>query len=172
MKKIISILILALSITTLHAKSFTDEITKVIGSGPDVNINVGTGIIKTILAFSDDDDAKKANQLLSGLSKLRVSVFELNKNKNSEKLSGLITSKVEKLLSNGYEQIVTVKEEKEVVYIVAKVNDTMLEDAMVIVMEENDELVIIDMEGTLDLKQLAKISGKFDVDLSNIVVDL
>lgn len=171
MKNLLTILLLALSITTLHAKTFTDEIEKIVGSGPEVNINLGTGIINTILALSDDEDAKKVNNLISGLDKLKVSVFELSNKKNSEKLSKLIQSKIDSLVSKGYEQIVTVKEKNETVHIVAKVNGDKLEDAMVIVMEENDELVVIDMKGILDLKQLAKLTDKFDVNLNNIAVD-
>lgn len=171
MKKLLTLLLLALSITTLHAKSFTDDLEKIIGSGPDVNINLGTGIIHTILAFSDDEDAKKVNNMLSGLSKLKVTVFELSKKQDTKKISGLIKQKVDSLTSKGYEQIVTVKEKDETVHIVAKVNGDKLEDAMVIVMEEGDELVVIDMDGTLDLKQLAKLTNNFDVNLSGVIAD-
>ncbi|MCB1603895.1 MAG: DUF4252 domain-containing protein [Gammaproteobacteria bacterium] len=171
MKKILAFFILTLSFTALHAKSFVDDISKAIGSDPQVNINLGTGIISTILSFSDDEEAKKVNDFLSGLSKLRVTVFELDKSKNTKKLTSLVKSKIDDLLSKGYEQIVTVKESDEMVHIVAKVNGDKLEDAMVIVLEENDEMVVIDMQGTLDLKQLSKLSKNFDVNLNGVIAD-
>ncbi|MBL4772155.1 MAG: DUF4252 domain-containing protein [Alcanivoracaceae bacterium] len=169
MKKLLITLILTLSFTTINAKSFIDEVTSIVGSSPNVNINLSTNIIKTILAFSDDDDAKKLNKVLNGLDKIRVSIYELKGNKNSHKLTKLINSKIADLSSKGYEQIVTVREDDEMVYVIAKVKDQFLEDAMIVVMEDGDELVIISMEGMVDLQQLAQISDHFDVDLEDIV---
>ena len=169
MKKLLVTLILSLSFTAINAKSFIDEVTSVVGSSPEVNINLSTSIIKTILAFSDDKDANDLNTVLKGLDKIRVSVYELNNNKNTQKLTKLIKSKVDDLSAKGYEQIVTVREKDEMVYIIAKIKDHFLEDAMIVVMEEDDELVIISMEGVVDLQQLAQISDHFDVDLNDIV---
>ncbi|MBL4661947.1 MAG: DUF4252 domain-containing protein [Alcanivoracaceae bacterium] len=169
MKKLLVTLILSLSFTAINAKSFIDEVTSVVGSDPQVNINLSTSIIKTILAFSDDKDANDLNTVLKGLDKIRVSVYELDNNKNTQKLTKLIKSKVDDLSAKGYEQIVTVREKDEMVYIIAKIKDHYLEDAMIVVMEEGDELVIISMEGVVDLQQLAQISDHFDVDLNDIV---
>ena len=169
MKKLLVTLILSLSFTAINAQSFIDEVTNVVGSSPEVNINLSTNIIKTILAFSNDEDAKGLNTVLKGLDKIRVSVYELDNNKNTQKLTKLIKSKIDNLSAQGYEQIVTVREKDEMVYIIAKIKDQFLQDAMIIVVEEDDELVIISMEGVVDLQQLAQISDHFDVDLNDIV---
>ena len=66
MKKLLVTLILSLSFTAINAKSFIDEVTSVVGSDPQVNINLSTSIIKTILAFSDDKDANDLNTVLRG----------------------------------------------------------------------------------------------------------
>lgn len=168
MKKLLIALVLTLSLSLVSAKSFVDEVTNIVGQGPEVNINLGTGIINTILALSNDDEAKDMRKIMAGLEKIRVSVFELKGNKNTAKLGKLIKSKVDGLLKQGYESIVTVRDGDETVNIIAKVKDQKLEDAMLIVMEEGDELVVISMEGILDLVQLAEISDHFDVDLKDI----
>jgi len=165
--KVVFALILTFFVQSSSAKSFVDEIADAVGDRPDVNINLGTGIINTILALTDDKDAKEARKVLAGLDKIRVSIFELNGKNDSVKLNKIIKKKINALMSKGYESIVTVREKHETVHIIAKVKDQLLEDAMLVVMEENDELVLITMEGTLDLKQLAEVSKHFDVDIAS-----
>jgi len=169
MKKLLITLILSLSLSSAMANSFIDEVTDLIGASPEVNINLGTGLLNTILAFADDDDAKEVGKVLSGLNKIRVSVFDLKGNQNTADLSQLIKAKVESLTTRGFEQIITVRDSDETVNIIAKVNDEILQDAMIIVMDEGDELVIISMDGELDLKQIAMISDRFDVDLGDVL---
>ena len=171
MKKILLTLLLSLSITAVNANDFVDEIKDIVGTSPEVNINLGTGLISTIMALvdEDDDDAKKAAAALSGLDKLRVTVFDISDNNNSQQLTELIKDKIDDLSSQGYEQIVTVKDDDEMVHIIAKVNGELLENVMIVVMEDGDELVVVSMDGEIDIKQLAQLSDEFDVDLSDIL---
>lgn len=170
MKKLLFTLLLSLSITAVNANDFVDEIADIVGSSPKVNINLGTGLINTILAFADDDeDAKEAAEVLSGLNKLRVSVFDISDNKNSQELTSHIKSKIKDLSSQGYEQIVTVKEDDEMVHIIAQVDGDSLKNVMIVVMEDGDELVVLSMDGEINVKQLALLSDEFDVDLSDIL---
>lgn len=168
MKKLLLTLLLTLFISSASAKSFVDEVTDIIGSSPDININLGTNLLKTILAFSGDEDAKKVRKALTGLDKIRISVYEFDDLKNTDNLQKTIANKVKKLSSQGYEQIVTVKEDDETVHIMAKVKGQFLHDAMVVVLEK-DEMVIITLDGSLDLQQLAQISDHFDVDLGSVL---
>lgn len=167
MKKLLILLLLILNLSSANAKSFIDEVTRLVGSSPEVNINLGTGILKFILAFSDDQDARDARKVMKGLDKIRVSVFELDNNSNTHKLGNLIKSKISSLSKKGYEQLVTIRDKEEMVYIVAKVKKQFLQDAMIIVMDGEDELVIISMEGEVDMQQLAQISSHYDVDIDN-----
>ena len=170
MKKILLTLLLSLSITAVNANDFVDEIKDIVGTSPEVNINLGTGLISTIMALVDeDDDAKKAAATLSGLDKLRVTVFDISDNNNSQQLTELIKDKIDDLSSQGYEQIVTVKDDDEMVHIIAKVNGELLENVMIVVMEDGDELVVLSMDGEINIKQLAQLSDEFDVDLSDIL---
>lgn len=171
MKKlfIAALILCTLGVNIALAKSFIDEVSDIVGERPDVNINLGTGIIKTILAFSGDDDAKEARKIMQGLDKIRISVFELDEMKNTHKLANLIKTKVNHLSSLGYEQLVTIRDDEELVYIVAKVQDSNLKDAMIIAMDAEDELVIISLDGEVDLQQLAEISDHFDVDIEDVL---
>ncbi len=169
MKKLFLTLLLTFSVSIASADSFIDEITSAVGSGPEVNINLSTGIIKTMLAFADDSEARDASKIMKDLDMVRVSVYELDKKANTPRLNRLINDKIDNLTASGYEPIVTVKEEDEMVYITAKMKDHFLQDAMIIVMEEGDELVVISLKGLVDLAHLAQISDRFDVDLEDIV---
>lgn len=168
MKKLFITLTLCLSLSTVFAKSFIDEVTDIVGVNPDVNINLGAGIINTLLAFSDDEDAKQVGKIMEGLKKIRISVFDLDQKTNTNKLNKLIQSKVSNLLNQGYESIVTVKDRSETVNILAKVNGEKLEDAMLIVMDEGDEMVVITLQGLIDLVQIAELTEHFDVDINDI----
>jgi len=170
MKKILLTLLLSLSITLANANDFIDDIKDIVGSSPEVNINLGTGLINTILAFADqEEDTKKAAAALSGLSKLKVSVFDISDNSNTQELTALIKDKINDLNAQGYEQIVTVKEDDEMVHIIAQVDGNLLKNVMIVVMEDDDELVVLSMDGEIDVKQLAILSDEFDVDLDDIL---
>lgn len=168
MKKLLITLLLTLSISVVSANSFVDEVKDLAGVNTEVNINLGTGIIKALLAFSGDEDAKEVNKIMDGLDNIRVSVFELDNSVNTKQLNSIIQSKISSLLNQGFESIVTVKEKHETVNIMAKVNNNKIEDAMIIVMDEEDELVIIDMKGLIDLVQIAEITEHFDIDLKDV----
>ena len=150
MKKILLTLLLCLSITAVNANDFVDEIKDIVGTSPEVNINLGTGLISTILAFADedDDDAKKAAAALSSLNKLRVTVFDISENENSQQLTKLIKNKINDLSSQGYEQIVTVKEDDEMVHIIAQVDGDTLKNVMIVVMEDGD---VVGMVSSMDV---------------------
>jgi hypothetical protein len=170
MKKLL-LLASALFVSCLSAKSFVDEVSDTINLDPEVSINLGTGLINTAMAFAGEDDkeAQQFKKLIAGLNKIQVTVFELNKSTDSQRLSNLIHHKIDELSSNGYEKIVSVKGKDEIVYIMAKVENEYLHDVMLVVMEENDELVIISLDGSVDLKQVVALSDHFDVDINDLV---
>ncbi|MFK8012677.1 MAG: DUF4252 domain-containing protein [Marinicellaceae bacterium] len=169
MKKLLLTVLFSLTVTASSANDFVSDIENLVGVGPEVNINLGTGLINTILAFADEDeDAKKAAAALTGLDKLKISVFDISNNKNTQQLTDLIKDKIEDLNAQGYEPIITVKEDDEMVHIIAKVNGDSLENVMIVVMEDNDELVVLSMDGEVNVKQLAQLSHQFDMDLGDI----
>jgi len=165
MKKMILLSSLLVS-SFAFSKSFLDEVQDIVDVEPQVSINLGAGLIRTALAFADDKDAKEAKNLLNNLSKIQVTVYELDRNTDVDGLSELIEDKVASLSKKGYEKIVSVRDGSEKVNILAKVENQFLHDAMVVVMDGDDELVIISLDGSLNLEQLAQISDNFDVDLN------
>lgn len=168
MKKLAFTILLTLSITTATSKTFIQELKHAVGTSPEVSINLGSWLFNTMLSFSNDEDVQEAKALMQGLDKIKVTVFDISKSNNLKKVSSVVKSKIKKLSNSGYETLVTVKDKGDLVYIVAKVNGQLLQDAMIIALEENDELVVISLQGEVDLEQLAKISGEFDVNIADI----
>ena len=168
MKKLAFTILLTLSITTATSKTFIQELKHAVGTNPEVSINLGSWLFNTMLSFSNDEDVQEAKALMQGLDKIKVTVFDISKANNLKKVSSVVKSKIKKLSNSGYETLVTVKDEGDLVYIVAKVNGQLLQDAMIIALEENDELVVISLQGEVDLEQLAKISDEFDVNIADI----
>lgn len=165
MKKIILITSL-LFLGTVSAKSFLDEVADIVNTEPQVRINLSSGLLRTALAFTDESKgSEQARQLLNNLDKIQVTVYELDNSYDTRALSDLINDEVRTLSKNGYEKIVTIRDGDENVNILAKVENQFLHDALVVVMDDDDELVIVSFDGSLDLKQMAQISNKFDLDL-------
>ncbi len=104
---------------------------------------------------------------MDGLKRIKVTVFDLKKNHKSNQLNSIIDNKIEQLSVKGYEQLVSIRDGDERVYIVAKVKGELLQDAMIIAYEKGDELAIISLKGDVNLKQLAIISDEYDVDVED-----
>ena len=169
MKKLALTLLLTLSLTTASADNFIHQLKQAVGSSPEVNINLGSWLIKTMANLSDDEDAQEAKALMQGLDKIKVTVFDLENSANKTAIQSIVSSKINNLSNQGYETLVKVKDEEEQVYIVAKVSGKILQDAMIIALDDEDELVVISLVGNVDLEQLALISDEFDVDLDDVL---
>ena len=166
MKKLLITLVLTLTIAAANAQSFVSEIRQELGTKPEVNINIGTWLVKLMMKFADEDDPE-AKALMDGLKRIKVTVFELEDNHNSRRLNSIIENKIQSLSAKGYEQLVSVRDHGDNVFILAKVKGDLMQDAMIIAYEKGDELAIISLKGDVNLKQLAMISNEYDVDIED-----
>jgi hypothetical protein len=168
MKKLLITLVLTLAITAANAQSFVSEIRHELGTKPEVNINIGTWLVKLMMKFADEDDPE-AKALMDGLKRIKVTVFDLDNSHNSNRLNTIIENKIQHLSSKGYEQLVSVRDHGDNVFILAKVKGNLMQDAMIIAYEKGDELAIINLKGDVNLKQLAAISEEYDVDIEDAI---
>ncbi len=166
MKKLLITLVLTLTIAAANAQSFVSEIRHELGAKPEVNINIGTWLVKLMMKFADENDPE-AKALMDGLKRIKVTVFDLDNSHNSNRLNTIIENKIQHLSSKGYEQLVSVRDHGDNVFILAKVKGDLMQDAMIIAYEKGDELAIISLKGDVNLKQLAMISNEYDVDIED-----
>ncbi len=169
MKKIIIMVILSFALTSAQAKNFMQQLQHIIGSKPEVNINIGSWLFNTALNFSDNDDAQEARELLKNLDKITITVFDLAHNSQQSKLSSAIKAKIKHLKATGYETLLTAREQHDQITILAKVSGKTLQDAMIIALEEQDELVVISLHGEIGKNHLVKLTEQFDIDLTDII---
>jgi len=128
---------------------------------PSVEIAVGQSLLGMVSAFSASDDPETA-ALFKRLKGVRVNVFKTN---------GLATGALDHVKSVssrlgklGWEPVVKVNSDDEQVRIFMKINGGAVEGITVMAVEE-DEAVFINVIGSLNPAELAKVMNNFDVDL-------
>ena len=161
-KSVTLALILSLSLPVM-AQSQNDMLSKIIGSRPTVEINLGKMMLGLLSSASEDDEG--ISQVLSGLDSIKVTVFELENTNKIESLKSTINELAKVKVSEGYESLAKVKEEDSLVYVFAKMDNKNFKSLSVFALDDDDEFVIINIDGTLLLSQLGKLMEHFDVDL-------
>lgn len=165
MKKLLMVLILGFCTLSAWANDF-DELEAILGVEADVKITLGPGMLG--LANLMTKDEPEAQAVLSGLSDLSISVYELSEAVNSSDLGDWMSDMRRNLSRNGVEEIVKVADGDERVSIMAKVNGTLLSDLSIMVYEPGDEFVFIRMDGELDVAKIRQVAGNFDIDVDGL----
>ncbi len=162
MKKFLLVLILGLS----SFNAWSDDLEDILGVEADVKISLGSGMLGLASLFTQDDP--EAQAVLSGLSDLSISVYELSNKVDTDELNDWMQSTLRNLNRNGVEEIVKVVDGDERVHIMAKVDGTYLSDLSILVYEPGDEFVYIRMDGDIDVANLQDITGNFDIDIDGL----
>ncbi|MCX7553626.1 DUF4252 domain-containing protein [Marinicella sp. S1101] len=165
MKKLLMVLLMAMSASVVWANDF-DELEEILGVEANVKITLGPGMLGLANMFTKDEP--EAQAVLSGLSDLSISVYELTEQVNDLDLGDWMKDMKRNLSRNGVEEIVKVADGDERVSIMAKVDGTRLSDLSIMVYEPGDEFVFIRMDGEIDVANLKDISGNFDIDIDGL----
>lgn len=144
----------------LESPSFTT----IIGSEPTVEINLGAMMLGLLSSATESKETGIAH-ILSNIDSIKVKVFELE---HQDKIIAL-KSKIKTLASikqtEGYEALAKIKEDDSLVYVLAKMDKKSFKSLSVFALDDGDELVLIDIDGTILLSQLGQLMEHFDVDL-------
>ena len=156
--------------TATTAQIDSENFTKLIGSEPNVEINLGSVMLGLLSSATEGEEGIAA--ILSSLTAINVTVFDLEENikainENSKIAS--IRSEINKLakmkVASGYEKIATIKEEDSLVYIFAKMDKKKFSSLSIFALDDEDELVLIDIQGNILISQIGQLMEHFDVDL-------
>ncbi len=173
MKKTIYTLLMAMlcsSLTLAQPSSpqspKTPEISlaSIVGSEPTVEINLGAMMLG-LLSSATENEEQGIAQILSKLDSIKVTVYELQEANNFQALKSKITALAELKKSNGYEVLAKVKEDDSLVYVLAKMDKENFKSLSVYALDDDDELVLINIDGTILMSQLGSLMEHFDVDL-------
>jgi len=149
--------------STVKAQPDNDSFESLIGSQPTVEINLGAMILGLLSAATEEE--KGISSILSGLDSIKVTVFELNTSNKIESIKSKINRLADLKISSGYEKLATVRDEDSLVYILAKMDKENFKNLSVFALDDEDELVLIEINGTILLSQLGDLMGHFNVDL-------
>ncbi|MEE8496065.1 MAG: DUF4252 domain-containing protein [Xanthomonadales bacterium] len=136
------------------------ELTHVFGE-PTVQIAVGASLLGLVSALSAREDPRAA-ELFKRLHGVRVSVFE-NPSMN-EGVVDFVKTISSKLSQQGWESVVTINSDDELVRIFMKFNGDNVEGITVMALEEG-EAVFVNVIGDLKPDELGKVMENFDIEM-------
>lgn len=144
-------------------QSNTEKFIQLVGSEPSVEINLGSAMLGLLASATDEE--KDISSLLSALKGIKVTVFDIEKQVDTGKIRSEIRLLGESKTASGFQKLASVSEDDSLVQIFAHMDDKGLNSLSVFALDDDDELVLIDIEGTIDISQIGKLMQHFDVDL-------
>ncbi len=160
-----------LAVTSVHAKSdgqvdFAD-LSSHYGE-PKVEINLTANLMKMAGSFAQSEEPEVA-KMLSNLEFVKVRVYSLKG--EFDKANDSIESLSKTLKADNWETLVTVNdnEEHQNVRIFSKSTNDVIDGFVVMVVspeKEDGEAVFINIVGSIDPKQIAKITDNLDININ------
>lgn len=134
-----------------------------------VTISIGPTLLHFAAAHMDDEDAE-AKALLRDLDGVRIRVYEIER--NSAQVANRIDAMQDKLLESGWEPVMLVRDEGEVVHLLAKFRDDRMLGLTLLAMEEahnedgeeSGEVVVINLMGEIRPQSFSQVMVALDVD--------
>ena len=116
-----------------------------------------------MLSGAISEKNEELGEVLSGIVSINAVVVELG-HKSGDKAVRLARSTAEELKGDGWEQIIHVRQKDDAnVAVLAHHDDDEIDGLVVLVVEGDDQLVFVNIAGTIDLAGLARIGMNFDV---------
>lgn len=162
--KLISTLICLILAAGVTAQIDSENFSELIGSEPTVEINLGPMMLN-LLSSATQDEEQGISSILSSLKAINVTVFEIEKSKKIDSIRAEIKNMAKLKTAAGFEKIATVKEDDSLVYIFAKMDQKNFKSLSIFALDDDDELVLIDIQGSILMSQIGNLMEHFDVDL-------
>lgn len=146
-----------------QAQDNNETFESLIGTQPSVEINLGSMMLGLLSSATEGEEDISA--ILSALDSIKVTVFELDNTKKIKSIRSKINNLANLKTSSGFEKLATVREEDSLVYVLAKMDNKNFKNLTVFALDDDDELVLIEIDGTILMSQLGDLMGHFGVDL-------
>lgn len=167
----LAIVFIALIMTdSVRAQIDSTDFSKLIGSDPIVEINLGPMMLNLLSSATQEED--DIANVLSSLKGINVTVFDIADSDNMKSIRSEITNLSNTKIKSGYEKLAMIKEEDSLVYIFAKTEEEKLTSLSIFALDDDDELVLIDIKGNILMSQIGALMSHFDVDLELNGLDL
>ena len=133
--------------------------------GQFVEVNLSAGLLKFAAKIAARHEPEAA-ELLAGLKSIRINVVSMDDSNRADTLAK-IESVRRKLESQGWNQMVTVREKDEgnnVDVHVKQRGDENIDGLVVTVIDHKGEAVFVNIVGNINAEQISKLADKFGID--------
>lgn len=158
MKKVLTILVLALFPILLNAQDFVDNlIDKYQGQKGFTTVVINSALFEIAAAIDDDEDLQKMKGMIDNI---RIIAMEDHYSDSKINFFDEMKSQVN---TSQYIELMTVKEsDNDVVFYVKYAADKDIEELLLVV-GGTDDNAVISIKGKISLKQLASLSKSVDI---------
>jgi hypothetical protein len=161
MKKLIAVVFFSamFSLTYGQSKAVEDFSNKYKNDRDAKVISLNGGLFElfsNIAKFADEDeDAKVMGRIAAGIKSMNVLSLPMYK-------TGLEVKEIDdlknKLKSEKYEELMTLREGTDRIYIMAKTTDSKINNMLMLINSDDDDFTLINIDGTLEMKDLAYLA--------------
>ena len=141
---------------------------------PNVEVNLGPAMLNLLGSMTETEENLQISNIMQGLSRVSVKVYDLDDHEDLDldNLKSLLDQQAKWLKSQSYQPLASVRESDSVVYIMAQMSENTMQGIQVYSLDDDDELILINIDGKLLLNDLSKLMEHFDVNLKDLEVDL
>jgi vacuolar-type H+-ATPase subunit F/Vma7 len=126
-------------------------------SNPDFSVvYVSPKMFKMVAKVTDEKKDAELTELIKGISGLKI----LNTDKNGLKY---YNEALKKIPVKEYDVLLTVKDKGENIKFYTKGNEDVVEELLLVV-GGNDQFTLLNFTGKLDLRKIAKLANKLDIE--------
>ena len=135
---------------------------------PNVEVNLGPAMLNLLGSMTEED--QQISNIVQGLSRISVKVYDLEEHKDLDlnKLKKVLDQQAKWLKSQSYQPLASIREEDSVVYIMGLMSDKSMKGIQVYSLDDDDELILINIDGELLLNDLSKLMEHFDVNIKDL----
>ncbi len=133
----------------------------------EVDVDLRDSMIKAAASAAGQDE--KFNELLNGIRRVRVKVGTVQ-NADPAAIRATIDAAAAKLEQAGWYRMVTVRDDEDTVYVLAIEGDGMIQGLAAMVFDEDGEVVLVNIAGTMDPEAVGSVISNMD-DLDDLGVD-
>jgi hypothetical protein len=139
------------------------QFTPAASGGEFVEVNVPRNLISMASKLVGKDEPE-VSKILEGLQSIRVNVVSVD-DSNREELTERIARIRDHVTSNGWQQVVSVRDGDETVGVYVKaLNDEVIEGITITVIDGSNEAVFVNIVGDVRPEQIATLGERFGID--------
>lgn len=139
------------------------------GESGFTSVNISQKLFEMVATVAPDDEAE-FREMASGLKGIKVLVYE---NREGSLRSKELYAEAEAGMKlNGFDELLNVISDDENVRILSSQANPNVIDELIILVCSEEEFVLVDIFGKIDLEKLSKMAGGIDIDGMDKLMDI